>query len=199
MNHKDVVDGFAFVSINPTISYMQTNFYTLYSLYHKLNDIIDSFYLFRRSDFEKYRIAREKLETKHYVSYFMKWIFVNKKYKILLGVRNAFLQGDKEKTKKKLKEYLKLDNKKLIYLRDYLDYLVSEEEYIKFMINMRGENQVQEWLFCVNSEIARKRRFKLRNAENKKMILEMERNASKITDLDKDGIRAINKLFDGYL
>lgn len=199
VDHKDIVDGFAVVSVNPTISYMQTNFYMLYSLYHKLNDIIDSFHLFRRSDFERYRIAREKLETKHYVSYFMKWIFANKKYKVLLEVRNAFLQGNKEKTKKKLKEYLELDNEKLIYLRGYLDYLDSEEEYIKFMINIRGEKQVQEWLSCVNLEIAKKRRFKARNAENKKMIFEMEKNAPKITDLDKDKIRIVNKLFDGYL
>ena len=56
-----------------------------------------------------------------------------------------FCKAIRKKTKKKLKEYLELDNEKLIYLRGYLDYLDSEEEYIKFMINIRGEKQVQEY------------------------------------------------------
>ena len=94
---------------------------------------------------------------------------------------------------------MRLDSQKLIYLRGYLNYLVSEDEYRNLCISARGESEVQEWISCVNSESISKKRFELRNTENKKRICEIEKNTPKISDLDETRIRSINKLFDGYL
>lgn len=199
MEHKNIIDGMVFMSVNPTISYMKTNFYELYSLYHALKRLCDSFCLIKRNDFEKYRIARHKLEDKRYISYFIKWIFLDKKYKTLVELRHAFLKDNEKKIRIKLQKYLKLDNEKLIYLRGHLDYLASEEKYRNLCISVRGESEVQEWISCVNSESIIKKRFELRNTENKKIIVEMEKNNPKITELNATEIRSIRKLFDGYL
>ena len=199
VEHNEVIDGMVFRSVDPTISYMKENFYELYSLYHVLKRKCDSFCLIKRNDFEKYRIAKQKLEGKHYISYFVKWIFLDKKYKILVELRHAFLKNNEKKVQAKLKKYLELDKEKLVYLRGHLDYLASEQEYRDICISVRGESEVEEWLCCVNSESMRKKNFRSRNAENKKRIDEMIKNTPKITELDEAKLRSINKLFDGYL
>lgn len=94
---------------------------------------------------------------------------------------------------------MKLEDQKLIYIRGLLDYLLSEDEYREICVSIRGDNEVQELISCLESESNIKQRFVLRNNENKRIIDEMEKKCPKITDLSEDEIRKINKLFDGYL
>ena len=84
-------------------------------------------------------------------------------------------------------------------MRGYLEDYLSESEFIGLLTNIRGDDEVQELISYINSEKIRKKKFELRNAENKALIDAKSKNAPKISDLDEDSIRIINKLFDGYL
>ena len=130
--HKDMVDGVEFVAVNPTISYMASNFYDLYLLYHELVDICDSFILINRNMHEKYECTKRKLEKKKFVGYLIGWALVEKKYKKLLELQYAWEKSSKGKVEKKVNDFLELDSLKLVYLRGYLGFLDNKEEFYRF-------------------------------------------------------------------
>ena len=79
-----------------------------------------------------------------------------------------------------------------------MDYLLSDDEYLSLCVSVRGEDEVQELVSCLNAEKQIKQRFVSRNEETKKIIDEKEKRNPKITELGESEIRIINKLFDGY-
>lgn len=198
VERKTIIDGIEIVTINPTISYMTANFYMLFSLYHELKEMCDAFWFVKRNDYEKYMVAWQQLEKKQYIRYFITRFTLDKKQKDLITIRYYYLKEKKKKVKEKLQDYLKHENQKLVSLRLYLDYLLSDDEYLSLCVSVRGEDEVQELVSCLNAEKQIKQRFVSRNEETKKIIDEKEKRNPKITELGESEIRIINKLFDGY-
>lgn len=199
VEYKDIIDGKEFVPLNPTISYMSDNFYELLILYHKINAITDSYLLVKRNESEKYVAAKKDLDEGHLFAFFIRRFFLDKDYQMLLDIRYFFLHDRVKKARQSLRNYLSVKNERLVYLRGYLEDYLSESEFIGLLTNIRGDDEVQELISYINSEKNRKKKFELRNAENKALIDTKSKNAPKISDLDEDSIRIINKLFDGYL
>ena len=196
---KIVIDGVVFQSVNPTLSYMKSNFYELYLLYHELQEKSNSFFLVKRSDIEKYNVVRENLKEKHYFRYFFGKLFLSKKYKMLIGMNSALQKGNTDKAKKRLEKYLALEELELVYIRSFLDVIATEEEYISLCSKIRGEREVQKWHSCIDSELVEKKRFELRNAENKRMVENKLNSVPTISELDNNAIKILDKLFDGYI
>lgn len=196
--HKTIIDGIEIVAVNPTISYMTANFYMLFSLYHELKEMCDAFCLVKRNDYEKYRVVWQQLEKKHYIRYYIKRLTLDKKHKDLITIRYYFLKEKKKKVKERLQDYLEHENQKLVSIRGYLDYLLSDDEYLSLCVSVKGEDEVQELVSFLNAETRIKQRFVLRNEETKKIIDEKEKRNPKITELGEAEIRIINKLFDAY-
>lgn len=195
---KLVVDGVMFKTVNPSISYMYNNFFELYGLYHELQRICDSYLFLRRTEIDRYRIAKGYMDRKCWVAYRIKRAFLNKKYKSLIDSRYYYKHNNTNMVKAKIKEYLQLENTRLVTARRFLDFIILDEDYRGLLTSTRGVEEVQECINCLNSEKRSRECFEKRNLENKKIIHEMIRNAPKNTELDAKGMRALNKLFDGY-
>ncbi|SCY24587.1 hypothetical protein SAMN02910451_01912 [Butyrivibrio hungatei] len=195
----DFVDGLGFKTVNPTISYMSGNFYELYSLYHNFKVICDSYWFLNRNDFQKYNIIVGMLEKRKYISSFIRWMFLGEIYKTLVEVRYYFLKGNMKKVKLKLQKVLRLDKDRQVPLNLFLDYLLNENEVRDILIRSRGEQEVQNWISNADSEKIWKNNFESRNIQNKKYIEEKMKNAPKITEYNLAQLKAVNKLFDGYI
>ena len=126
-------------------------------------------------------------------------MFVADKYKILLKIRWQILKKNDKKVEQYIGAYLSIEKEKLVYLRGVLDFIYSEEKYRNYCMAVRGQNEMQEWIECMNSEDVSRSRFELRNIENKRLVAEREKNNPKITDLDAASLSRIQKLFNGYI
>ena len=198
-DHDDVVNGVRLVTVNPTISSMSSAFWDLYNLYLELKSRCDSFWLLDRTEFNRFMIAEQSLESCRFFHYYIKRIWIKGKYAAVLDARRNSMRNNKVKTEKKLKKYLEAETEKLIYIRSIIDFVMIDDDYIKLVLDIRGEAETTDWLMCVRSEIEKKREDEQRNRENKEMIDELIQNVPLISDLDEKGKERIKKVFNGYL
>ena len=178
---------------------MSRNFYELYLLYHELRKISDRYWFVKRNDYEKYRIVCQNLDKKRYFSFWISRISLNTKIQLLLDVRRYYLGANRRKLEKKLRHYLDLDKQKLIAQRLFLEYLLSDDDYQNLLIDIRGYEEMQEYLERVMYENVERKRFELRNSETKTIVVDKEKHVPKITDLSEEELLKVRKLFDGYM
>ncbi|WP_155242092.1 hypothetical protein [Butyrivibrio fibrisolvens] len=196
---RDIVDGMVIATVNPSISYMKSNFYELYLLYHDLKKACDGFWFVKRNDYDKYRIACQKLESRRYFSYWIKRFSLNSKLKMLLDVRASYIRGDRRRLEKKLRSYLDIEKQRLVAQRLFLEYLLTDDNYRNLLIEIRGYEEMQEYLDRVNCESMARKRFELRNVETKAIVADKEKRVPKISDMDEEELSKFRKLFDGYI
>lgn len=196
---NDIVDGVVIKTVNPSISYMKRNFYELYNLYQALKKKCDFSFYNKRNINERLSFAIEVLKDRHYWIYRLMRIRITGKKALLLDAKSAYMKGNKKRAEKKLRKYLELEEEKLVNLRGYFDYIQKDEVFIKILEEIRGKEEVNEWINCVAETEKIKIYMSQRNNENKAIIDEMKNNNPKITELDEKGLMMIRKLFDGYL
>lgn len=194
-----IVDGVAIETIDPSISYMKTNFFELYELYHKLRKKCNNYLFLHRNDYEKYNLAMEHYEHRHYVRYIISKLFINNKFKSILSCRVCYINGNKYRSKQNLKQYLKHENDRLISLRGFLIFIQEDEEFIDVCKECRGLDEVEEWLSCVKNERKRREEFESKNCETRAIIEDLIKNSKKIYDYSNEEMQSFRKLFDGYL
>jgi hypothetical protein len=144
--------------VNPTISYMATNFYDLYLLFLQLQEMVLSFSRIAPSIRNTIitDVTIRRIMNSYYRKNYKKCLKMIKKspeekvwgYKFL----SLFHIGKQRQSIEYLKDRLTVESLKLIYLRGYFKDIYKDACIREILIQIRSENEYMKMTECIEKE-----------------------------------------------